>query len=358
MAQSNQLCSLTLAVGRIPFENASQPESTLRKLEARKVRFARAWAWIWACLAGCAVAVQAQTGSPGAPALHVQTKPARGELTIRYGERPLLVYAFASNQFKPYVRELYSLNGDNLLRDAPPDHLHHHGLMFAIRVNGVNFWEETGEPGVEKSIRLWDQREGRNAQGRPQASFAQEIHWVRGVDRDRADTASVAMLIERRRLTLTVDAATREVALVWQGDFEVGPGTPLVKLHGSAYNGLGLRLPASFDHVARHQNSAGHPYSREQNRDLIAARWSAVSGRIGDHDLMAALFGDARNPGETHFFTMLNPFAYLAATQNLEAKPLDYKAGERFRCRYLLTVYPERKPAAFLEERARRWESP
>ena len=25
-----------------------------------------------------------------------------------------------------------------------PDHKHHHGLMFALSVDGVNFWEEAG----------------------------------------------------------------------------------------------------------------------------------------------------------------------------------------------------------------------
>ena len=64
-----------------------------------------------------------------------------------YKGHKILVYAFATNQFKPYVRELYTLRGENVTRDAPPDHLHHHGLMYAVYVNGINFWEERGAPG-------------------------------------------------------------------------------------------------------------------------------------------------------------------------------------------------------------------
>ncbi len=64
------------------------------------------------------------------------------------------MYAFATNQFKPYVRELYTLRGENVLRDAPPDHLHHHGLMYAVWVNGINFWEERGAPGFEQHVEL------------------------------------------------------------------------------------------------------------------------------------------------------------------------------------------------------------
>ena len=40
-------------------------------------------------------------------------------------------------------RASHYVTGENLLRDAPHDHLHHHALMYGIRVNGVNFWEET-----------------------------------------------------------------------------------------------------------------------------------------------------------------------------------------------------------------------
>ena len=57
-------------------------------------------------------------------------------LEVRYKGQKILVYAFATNQFKPYVRELYTLRGENVTRDAPPDHLHHHGLMYAVYVNG------------------------------------------------------------------------------------------------------------------------------------------------------------------------------------------------------------------------------
>ena len=37
-----------------------------------------------------------------------------------------------------------------MVRDAPSDHLHHHGLMFAVQVNEVNFWEERGTPGPDE----------------------------------------------------------------------------------------------------------------------------------------------------------------------------------------------------------------
>ena len=274
---------------------------------------------------------------------------ARGELKAHFKSRPLLAYAFATNQFKPYVRELYSLTGVNVLRDAPADHLHHHGLMYAIRVNGVNFWEEHGQPGIQKPVRLLNRSSGYDSRRRPRARFTHLIHWVSSAE-------ASPLLIERRTLTVTIDEVIGEVALRWQGAFEVGRGTESIKLHGSAYNGLGLRLPQAFDHVARHMNSASAPYTPEQKWDVTAATWSAVSHTVEGRDVMVALFNGSSNKGAPRFFTMLNPFAYLSVTQNLEDHPLEYTARNSFAVDYLLAVYSEKKSSQFLNERLQRWE--
>jgi hypothetical protein len=64
--------------------------------------------------------------------INITTDEARGELEVRFDGRRVLLYAHAKTQFKSYVRELITTRGINVLRDAPPDHLHHHGLMYAI----------------------------------------------------------------------------------------------------------------------------------------------------------------------------------------------------------------------------------
>lgn len=280
----------------------------------------------------------------------------KGRLVIEVSGKPMLVYVFATNQFKPYVQSLYSLSGIDVLRDSPPDHLHHHGLMYAIRVNGVNFWEETGQPGIEKPVQLLDSRTDQDKQGRPEARFTQLIHWVTRDHRWTAPTTPVALLIERRTLTVTVDESAGEVALRWHAAFEVGMATNRVVLTGSNYNGLGLRLPEAFDHSALHINSEQTPYAPAQSGDVTPARWSAVSQPDLAHQPMVALFGRPSNPGGTRFFAMLNPFAYLSVTQNLDKNPIEYRTGESFQIDYLLCVYSERKSEAFLEERYHRWE--
>ena len=280
----------------------------------------------------------------------------QGVLELRFKGEKLLVYAFATNQFKPYVRELYTLKGDNVLRDAPADHLHHHGLMYAIRVNGVNFWEEVGEPGLERSVKLLAPSAAKSTSGLPQAQFMQLIHWIAHTNRSRSDTIPVALLLENRTLTLIVDEAKDEVALVWRSDFLVGKGAPKVTLHGSEYNGLGLRLPAAWDRVARHENSENAPYAGGGKPGVLRARWSAVShtseGRAAQVVLCAPSRGQA---GTNYFFAMTEPFTYLSATQGLDKAPLEYRAGERFSLDYLVLVYSGARTPAQIEERYQAW---
>ena len=278
----------------------------------------------------------------------------RGQIEIRFREKPLLVYAFATNQFKPYVRELYTLTGENVLRDAPADHLHHHGLMYAIRVNGTNFWEERDAPGIERPGKMFAYPAGRSTNGLPMAFFSQVIYWLAPTDRNAANPKAVALLSELRILTLTVDEKAGEVALRWEAWFTVGKTK--VTLHGTDYNGLGLRLPQTFDHVAVFQNSEKSPYVGPQTRDNIRANWTSVTGKTAKGEITLALFGSPANAGvNTSFFTLLDPFAYLSATQALDKKPLEYAPDDRFRLRYLLTVYNEPKSADFLQRRYDDW---
>jgi hypothetical protein len=279
----------------------------------------------------------------------------RGEIEIRYGDKPLIVYASATNQFKPYVRELYTLSGENVLRDAPADHLHHHGLMYAIRVNGVNFWEERDAPGVERPVNLLSHGVSKSKTGLPQAKFTQLIHWLAHTNRNVVDARGAALLIEQRTLTLTVDSKNGGVVLQWDATFEVGQSGN-VTLQGTDYNGLGLRLQQSFDRVAVFQNSEKLPYDGRDTRNNLPARWTSVTGKTGNGEVTVALFGKSSNRGgDTSFFTLLEPFAYLSATQALNKTPLDYAAGETFRLSYLVTVYNQPKSADFLQERYETW---
>ena len=302
-------------------------------------------------------AAEASGAAPASAVISIDSRPESGELEIRHRNRRVMLYAFKADQFKPYVRELNALGGVKMLRDAPSDHLHHHGLMYAIRVNGHNFWEETGEPGHERSVRLTPGQAGRGPDGLPQASFAHLIHWIAHRDRMLADTTAAALLIERRTITVAVDEANQEVALLWQADFEVGSGSGgKAVLSGSNYNGLGMRLPQSFDRVAGFRNSDNRPYNPASQQTVLAARWSAVAATVDGKAAMMAVFAlPEATRGTTKFFSMLEPFAYLAVTQSLNEAPLECLGRDRFSLKYLVTVYPATKSPEFLDERHAAW---
>ena len=133
----------------------------------------------------------AESAAAASPAISIDSKTDRGELEVRVKGRKLLVYAFATNQFKPYVRELYTLRGENVLRDAVPDHLHHHGLMYAVCVNGINFWEERNAPGIQKHVEMVHV-DTSSANGVPVAYFTELIHWLAPTNPRRAPARRAA----------------------------------------------------------------------------------------------------------------------------------------------------------------------
>jgi hypothetical protein len=287
------------------------------------------------------------TGS-AASTLSVEAGKNASSWTILNGGTKVLVYAFDAQKFKPYVKELCTIKGDNILRDSPFDHLHHHALMYAIKVNGVNFWEELSGHGVEKVIESPEPVLGTsdaNGARLPQATITQRIHWLAPQDAFLPDNAPVALLIEKRTLVLTVNAALQEVALEWKSEFEVGPKTNAVTLTGANYHGLGMRFRQDLDALAVHSLGGVRPDLSNNRQEVSAAPWAAVSFAAPGQPATIALAGHPANArGNATYFNMLTPFAYLAATQGLDKDSLVYRQGEKFQLHYLVLVYPEPRP--------------
>ena len=280
------------------------------------------------------------------------------EWTISNAQQKLLVYSFPRGQFKPCVKELYPLGGPNILRDAPFDHLHHHALMFAIAVNGLNFWEEVSGSGVEQPVQSPPPEVGTGADGLPQATVRQTLHWLAPQDAFLPASPKNALLIEQRTLVLTVNEATREVALRWKSAFAVGGKTNTVALSatGHPYFGLGMRFLQELDPVADQFNADGRPDLSGTKQDLSPHAWSAVAFDRPGAPATIALFdhpSNARSPAV--FFTMKRTFAYLSATQALDKAPLVYHAGDKFELNYLITLYPELKSTPAINQRAEQW---
>lgn len=301
-------------------------------------------------IAGFALCCGASAQSPlGVEAIQQSTG-----WVLRMHDHNVMVYSFAPGTFKPYVKELRTLRGENLLRDAPSDHLHHHALMYGIAVNGIDFWSETPGCGVQKSIKITRPEITTNAQGRPQATFAQTIHWLAPQDAFLPDTAKVALLVEQRTLTLVLDEATGETALHWNSSFELGGKTNQVTLSGANYFGLGMRFLPELDPLAKHVNSGNTPDLSDNKQDVATGDWASVSFDVPGRPATLVVYGHPDNPGgAAHFFTMKTPFAYVSATQGLERETRVYHAGETFQLGYTVLVYPELKSPEFITARVK-----
>ena len=122
----------------------------------------------------CARAEPAAGGTT--PAMNA--KDDAGSIAIEDGDKPVAVYRFDGVPFKPYMKELYTPGGVNVLRDAPPDHLHHHALMFAIGIEKTDFWSETPGCGMQVGGFVSAPSIGKTPEGYTRKDFTQTLAWM------------------------------------------------------------------------------------------------------------------------------------------------------------------------------------
>ena len=255
-----------------------------------------------------------------------------GRITIQSAGRPVLEYQFAPQPRKPYVRRLYSPNGVQVLRDAPHDHLHHHSLMFAVAVDGVDFWSETEQCGSQRDQSVGDARIYRTGDT-DWATFTHEIAWT-------APGSEKPMLNESRRIDVCRLPDAGPTLLVWRTRLEVLQGQAAATLTGSTYFGLGARFVKSMDTGGQFQNADGKKGVKDTND--ARSGWCAYSTRADGKPVTVAMFDCPANPRHpATWFTMDTPFAYLAATLNLSKEPLEIEPGKPLELRYAVALWDQ-----------------
>ena len=270
-------------------------------------------------------------------------------LAVKTGERTLLRYRYANVPFKPYVIEFYTPAGINVLRDAPFDHLHHHALMYAVKVDGVNFWEERAEPG-RQAHRSFTHQTVEVRDGTPWATFTEHLDWL-------APNADTVLLQERRTIEVPKLSEGEPGLLIWQSVFEPPPGKENATLTGAHYHGLGMRFLRSMDIHGAFRTPEGEPGEAVQGIErLTPANWCAYTVDAHTKPVTAAMFGhpsNVRHP--TLWFTMTKPFAYLSATLNLSKEPLEVAAGKPLVLRYAVALWDGQADTAEIDKLYERW---
>lgn len=253
---------------------------------------------------------------------------------VRSGESPMLRYRYADAPFKPYVKELYTPGGLNVLLDAPSDHLHHHALMFAVAVNELNFWEETPTAGRQEQDGQVTVAHVRHKSG-PGVCFYTAPAWAR-VDA----TSRRTELFESRAIEVCQVDKLHATVVTWRSELISPRPRRRATLSGSHYFGLGMRFVRSMDDGAffNADGKEGTVFRGEEK--LVRSDWCAYTAALDGKPVTVAMLGHPDNPRHpTTWFTMARPFAYLSATLNLHAEPLAMDAGDRLVLRYATVAW-------------------
>ncbi len=255
---------------------------------------------------------------------------------IQAGRSPVLQYRYGDVTFKPYVKELFTPVGLNLLLDSPSDHVHHRGLMFAVGVDGVNFWEETPTSGRQSqrgdATSVMIAAHG----GGPGAGFCVTPAWVNAAARQ-------SELSEVRTIEVCRAEKLGATMVTWRSDLAVPKNKQSVTVAGSHYYGLGMRFVRSMDggEFFNADGTEGTIFRGEEK--LVQSDWCAYTAAVDGKPVTVAMFGhpaNLRHP--TTWFMMAKPFAYLSATLALHEKPLTISLGKPLSLRYAVVAWDGR----------------
>ena len=273
-------------------------------------------------------------------------------VSVLLGEESLLRYRYEGVPFKPYLKELRTPKGLNVLLDAPHDHLHHHALMFAVAVDGVNFWEETPTAGRQVQTSLVTEVLHGERPEQSSAGLEERLDWV--------DSGGKRLLSERREIDCRRLPGSGATMLTWRSQLYAPDGVPSVTLTGSHYFGLGMRFIRAMDERGTFRNADNQPGTvfRGEER-LVRSEWCAYTGQVAGEDVTVAMFGHPDNPRHpTTWFTMAKPFAYLSATLGLHEKPLEIVEGKPLKLRYAVVLWDRAVESEEIDGMYQQWQKP
>jgi len=180
--------------------------------------------------------------------------------------------------------------------------------MFAVSADGVDFWSETPKCGWQLDRGMKTTPNG----------LVQSLDWA-------ATQGAAAILSEERRIEIAPPSGGADsgcTLLTWQSKLSAGPGRESVKLTGARYFGLGMRYLQAMDKGGAFFNAEKQPgVQRDPKRpewNIDGPAWCAYTALCDGKPVTVAMFNDPKNLRPPSWFTMQNPFAYLAGTISLD----------------------------------------
>jgi hypothetical protein len=274
------------------------------------------------------------------------------DVSIDVRGHTLATYRATPSPKRPFLRELWTPGGVQILRDSPHDHRHHHGMMFALSVDGRDFWCDGPEAGSQVPKPLEDVQLG-GAADTCRVTFTQPLDWM-------APNGTVS-LRERRTITCfadpKIDAPKTRVPgadrnkinvtlLTWRSILSV-PGGKAVRLGGSDFSGLGTRFVVSMDGKGRFFNAAGHQSDQcgpdgasIDNKRVTQSKWCAYTATADNKLVTIAMFQHPKNP-QPCFCHLHIPggFAFLTGAMGVDRKPIELRPGAPLDLRFGIALW-------------------
>ena len=239
------------------------------------------------------------------------------------GNRPVFRYRYADVPMKPYADQLISPAGVQVLRDSPFDHKHHHGLMYVVKVDGVDFWAEFNAQYGKQHGRTLNVTGATRLGDVERAGFVQELNWI-------GPASPKPLMVEHRAIVDVFKAA--DLARRWSS------GAPACRrrpakipswLPAITISAWACGFSSRWIAAAISSTPTTRPADFIQRRQRFTpTRWCAYTAKAEGRSVTVALFdhpANLRHPA--HMFTMNTPFAYMSATMNVWKEPITVAAG-------------------------------
>jgi hypothetical protein len=266
------------------------------------------------------------------------------DVSFRLGDTVAGLYRF-TDEFKPHIHPLRTPRGHALTSASPHDHKHHKALMYALRAEDVNFWEEfptleTEVPGVQKHLGFSD-----IISRAPRIGFTETLRWA-------AQDGSLASFEEERTISCRFDVATKAFIWTWQTHLTALRPLHLIQSqwsHGLPdgskvnYHGLGLRFRRDFGGMTRgNELHVDGEVFKEKFQQQMGARPKQVTF-IGSLDetwpveRAGVTFRQADGQDNTlYIMEDYIPFMGLGPTNRA---PLHLAAGQQIKENYEISVF-------------------
>ena len=289
----------------------------------------------WAALLSCAAAIADPPPQP---------KPLRAQLdqdvSFELRGHTIATYRATESPMKPFLRELWTPGGVQILRDSPHDHKHHHGIMFAFDADGNNFWCDEPFNGRQVPKPLENLQLG-GTPGTSRVGFTQPLDWVA--------SSGTLTLTERRTITAFADPKIDATLLTWR-HLPQCAGAQAGEDLWRRFLRPRHRFAVSMDGKGRFFNAAGQEGTRSGppavpdgaaigNSRVSQAKWSAYTATADNTLVTIALFHHPKNPSPPYVLQIHPTFAFLAASLNLDRKPMEIKPGTPLDLRFGIALW-------------------